>query len=1186
MNTEMIDYQKKLKQNIQILIENSRLEDAKELLNQYENIVKNDVEVYSMKAIIAIMEEKMDEAESFLLKGFNKDSNNFDILYNLGFLYQSKKENELAIEYYKKAFQNAKNEEDTDTIYTILKDLGIKENKNQLLDSRKGHDIKYNATSEKGNDKVNIQEQMEVYKKQFKENIELLIEQGLLQDAKDMVDEYEKIVKDDVNIYSIKGVIAIMKGDIDKAYEIIIEGLKLFPTNLDLLYNKAYILEYMKDYKQSYKLYKRIFDSMNDKNFKEEISQKLSKIKNISNYVDLNGKLIVLIINQKTNKKISDFIVNWFNEFGFTILKIIPSMNLTINKHKIKQCVILYDLNPVDINIIDRKQYANVDNKRYFLIQGLQKQLEIQFGIKSIVDCLYLTKNEAEAKNVVEKLLGKEELQNLYTNIRGIEQNYKTNYPVLKLFDGFRHRAKTELIQYRDGLAVKKTWKPGNEKYLGREKFAYGELSKTISYIPELLESGENYVIIPYYEDMLKENESIKRRILTTRIVEIASFLKQLYVAGYFNPDIHPGQFIFSKKNGLKAIDFEYLQSYEKKPQSFINSYDIKGYPETFRGDKPNYVGKNLHKLYNNMWIKYTGYNLEQIANLVINGSYDCNDPDINKILGLLNYAKTSGKSYDGSMYGSAYHSLRLKGYYFRGQRECNLRLQKVPYDFSNKIILDIGCNAGGMLHSLSDKIKMGIGIDYDYRLINCANAIKTINNSNNLSFYRFDLENEDLNLINNYILSEDKKIDICFLLSVCMWIKNWREVIRFVSTISKNLLFETNGTYQQQKEQIEELRKIYTDIQIIEEESNDDPGQPNRRLLLCKNELQKIIVDNNINDYDNLLSNIIKPEYMIISKKSNSSNKKCNIYTNIDKNQEIDFKKYMNNYFDFEFYRSYFNLAKNIKNTEGIITGLSYFEVGIDKRALKGSFENLAISSQDLFYDFAMLQHVIEELDTTNNIKQVILGLSNYSFRYDLSLTQNTQTKERPRIYYPILKKLHNYHNASKIIKEYNFFEKQFSKLFEEDYIYKIYKMGEKRFNTIWDDMINKSFNSLKLNDKQKNREIYLARRWDQKYPNTIEENIDILHEMLEYLKNRNIEVIVVTNPVTEFHKKYFSKICREEFLNIINKFREEFNFTFIDGYNMDCFVDDDFYDSSHLNKKGAKKFTEIINTISCASK
>ncbi|NMB07161.1 MAG: SGNH/GDSL hydrolase family protein, partial [Tissierellia bacterium] len=951
------------------------------------------------------------------------------------------------------------------------------------------------------------------------------------------------------------------------------KGLIMDTQSIDLLYNKAYLLEQIKEYKESYILYQKVLNNTREQSIKNDIKERLKKIKDMDCLVDLNGKLSLLVIDKRVDVDIRNFILHWFHEYGFTILK-------NINTNKIKQYVIIYDLNPQDMTREAKIEYPGIDNGRYFLIGALQKQILIQFGIKDINNYLYLTQNELEAKKIVKQLF-KDKIKELYEKIYDIEETYKTQYPVIKLFDGFKHRAKTELIHYRDGLAVKKTWKPGNKRFLEREKYACSELSKTISYIPPLLESGENYIIIPYYGEALQKNEKAKKMILTNHIVGIANFFKQLYEAGYYNPDIHPGQFVFSKIEGLKAIDFEYLQSYEKKPDSFIESYDIQGYPKDFKGDKPNYTGENLHEWYNDLWIQYTGYNLEQIANLVVRGKYYDDDPEINKVLGLLNYAKTSGKSYDGSLYGSAYHSLRLKGYYFRGQREPNLRLQKVPYDFTDKVVLDIGCNAGGMLHVLANKIKMGIGIDYDYRLINAANAIKKINNNNNLSFYRFDLENEELDLIKNYILSKDGKIDICFLLSVCMWIKNWKDVVAFVASISNSLLFETNGTQQQQLEQMEELEKNYNYIEVVEEESNDDPGQPNRRLLFCKNERNKnyIVVENNIIEYNNLLNTIIKPEHCIIYRQNTSSDDICKIYKKYNKDNAMNFNKYMKNFFDVEFYRNYFNLLNSKDRVKGFITGLSYFEVGIDTNKLKLPLVNLSLSSQDLFYDFAMLKYAINSIDDLKNVKYVILGLSNYSFRYDLSKTQNPETKRKPKVYYPLLKDLHNYKSKNKVIYEYELLKENINYFFQDNYLFKIFEYKKDKFNILWDKMMNRVFEPKRLSKEERKREIYLAQRWSQVYPDTKKENIMIFRELLQYLQDKEVKITIVTNPVTNFYKTYFPLNCREEFIDIISEFQKEFKFTFIDAYNMDSFNDSDFYDSSHLNRSGAKKFTEIIN-------
>jgi SAM-dependent methyltransferase len=954
----------------------------------------------------------------------------------------------------------------------------------------------------------------------------------------------------------MKAIILIMKSELYEALDIIENGLKIDSKNFDLLYNKAYIKELQKKYKEAYRCYNKSISFINDQSIKEQIKEKLEYIKNIDNIYALNGNLSVFTVDDNLNADLENFIINYVHEFGYTILKIIDIEEPKIIEKGIAKIIVLYDLEPVEMEYKDLDKFTDIDNKRYFNISYLSTEVKLKFNMDNVFNHIYLTKNEDEAKKIIEELLP-QEVKNIYNEIHCIEKNYSSDYEVIHKFNSFRHRSKAELIRYRDGLAVKKTWKPNNEKFFIREKFAYGELSKKISYIPILLESGENYIIIPYYKDLLNKNEESKKIILTSHIIDVATYFKQLFEAGYYNPDIHPGQFLYSKEEGLIAIDFEYLQEYNKKPDSLFESYDIVGYPKNFQGDKPNYIGQNLHQWYDELWIKYTGYNLIQIAEIAYK-KYEKNDGKVDKVLGLLNYAKTSGKTYNGSLYDSAYHSLELKGYYFRGQRECNLRLKKIPYDFKDKIVLDIGCNVGGMLHSLSDKIAMGIGIDYDYRLINAANAIKTINISNNLSFYMFDLENEELNLINNYILSNKRKVDICFLLSICMWIKNWREVVKFVSTISDNLLFETNGTENQQLEQIRELKKYYNNINLVEKVSNDDPGQPYRTLLLCNNSLQ------------------------LLECKSNDNKKKINKYgyniddiqgEKLDSNDEL-YRNLINDFYDFEFYRNYCNAINNIEPIKGVVTGLSYFEVGVNTNLFTKNYINLALSSQDIFYDYYMIRYVFDNLNS--NIEEIILGLSNYSFNYDLSLTQNSKTKRRPLIYYPLLKKAHNFSTMDKEIKKYNKFmvDNNFIINFMTDF----YERTKEEYHINWQKIVIRKFNELNLDKDQINQEIYVAKRWDKQYYNTIKENIFIFNKMLTYLKRKNVKVTIVTNPVTNFYKSYFSTECRNNFLDIISDFQKKFQFNFIDGYNMDCFQDSDFYDSSHLNKNGAYKFTNII--------
>lgn len=195
-------------------------------------------------------------------------------------------------------------------------------------------------------------------------------------------------------------------------------------------------------------------------------------------------------------------------------------------------------------------------------------------------------------------------------------------------------------------------------------------------------------------------------------------------------------------------------------------------------------------------------------------------------------HTTASGSTYSGARHLAGYHSIEILGSYLRGQRECRERLAKVPFDFSGKIVLDVGCNVGGMLHALSGRVAFATGIDYDAKCINAANVVARVNDTMNLSFFTFNLERDDLASIVSLTLG--RKIDICFLLSVCMWIRNWREVVDFLATRCEHMLFESNGSQKQQDEQIEHIRQRYASVELILEGSPDDPGQQERSLYLC----------------------------------------------------------------------------------------------------------------------------------------------------------------------------------------------------------------------------------------------------------------------------------------------------------------------------------------------------------------
>lgn len=190
------------------------------------------------------------------------------------------------------------------------------------------------------------------------------------------------------------------------------------------------------------------------------------------------------------------------------------------------------------------------------------------------------------------------------------------------------------------------------------------------------------------------------------------------------------------------------------------------------------------------------------------------------QILNLLNYTKTSGSIYNGQDFPAGYHTISVSGLRLKGQRDLEERFARIPVDFTGKSVIDMGCNQGGMLFAIADKIKTGTGIDYDSRVINAANKVRSYTKNNHLEFYTFNMEKEDLELIRDFIPSE--KVDVAFLLAVCVYLSNWRDVIDLTTKIANSLLFESNGDADQQREQQEYLKTRYKIVRLLSADSDD----------------------------------------------------------------------------------------------------------------------------------------------------------------------------------------------------------------------------------------------------------------------------------------------------------------------------------------------------------------------------
>lgn len=105
MDKQSFDFKTEIKNNITALVNNNRLDAAKSLIGEYESIIKNDIEIYSIKAVTSIMEGRLEDAETILKEGLIIDDRSFDLLYNLAYVSAELKDYNQAHKYYKRALE-------------------------------------------------------------------------------------------------------------------------------------------------------------------------------------------------------------------------------------------------------------------------------------------------------------------------------------------------------------------------------------------------------------------------------------------------------------------------------------------------------------------------------------------------------------------------------------------------------------------------------------------------------------------------------------------------------------------------------------------------------------------------------------------------------------------------------------------------------------------------------------------------------------------------------------------------------------------------------------------------------------------------------------------------------------------------------------------------------------------------
>lgn len=180
---ELDIYIKTVKKSIEELINENKLSQAKELLEQYKNIIKDDITIYSMDGIICMQEGNLEDAYEYFKHGLEIDKDNVDLLYNMAYINILRGNKEEAVKYYMECLNITNDEELIEEIKNTI---------NQLNEMEKStSDILTIIT-------LGIAEDDVIFNKLRKQN------NSIIQIIENNEIQYEnKFIKNGINIYEI-----------------------------------------------------------------------------------------------------------------------------------------------------------------------------------------------------------------------------------------------------------------------------------------------------------------------------------------------------------------------------------------------------------------------------------------------------------------------------------------------------------------------------------------------------------------------------------------------------------------------------------------------------------------------------------------------------------------------------------------------------------------------------------------------------------------------------------------------------------------------------------------------------------------------------------------------------------------------------------------------------------------------
>lgn len=261
--------------------------------------------------------------------------------------------------------------------------------------------------------------------------------------------------------------------------------------------------------------------------------------------------------------------------------------------------------------------------------------------------------------------------------------------------------------------------------------------------------------------------------------------------------------------------------------------------------------------------------------------------------------------------------------------------------------------------------------------------------------------------------------------------------------------------------------------------------------------------------------------------------------------------------------------IKKNHNNIELLLFGDSHCLYGLNPIYFDKNTFNLSNVSQTIYFDKLLLEQYLDKLP---KLKCVVFCIE-YT---NLSQQDNTQDDVFRKYYYQYFMGLDVPLISQFDVKQYSLSLVQSPKI--------SFYMIKKWYQT--GSFLDSDDRGWGTNFKKKDRiqPDLIAKQRAQSQEDGLTNftlNSNRINDIIKKCKEKNIKVVIVSMPQTHLYSSYLNQNKLQSIFNTCQSFQNNNKKVvyYLNLFNDKRFIDEDFFDSDHLNEMGAEKCSKIVN-------